>query len=351
VEIAGLFAEIESLSRERDEHEERARRLTALQDAFTAIVAETVEDRIAGHALRGAFVALGFTRALWFQLDEAGDANAAFACDGDASVEPSEYGDTFPDASVLHRLARGERDAAAGYADDVDVPLYDVRGWYAMAVLRERVGRPVAILYADGAPERSIAAWSIASLGNLAAHAALALEAIRLARAMERLAMNDPLTGLINRRALLARVGAEIANAERGSSSFAYVLVDVDNFKRVNDTLGHAAGDAHLKRIADAMREATRAGDVPARFAGDEFAMILIDADAHEATQVLERLYDVFRSQSISCSSGVAMFPSDGLDEAALFSAADAALYRAKDQGKDRFAFSAASIGSSGYEM
>ena len=350
MEVAGLFAEIESLRRERDAHEERARRLTTLQDAFRAIVAEPDEERIAEHALRGAFLALGFTRALWFQLDAAGDANAAFACDGDVAVEPSDYGDTFPDASVLHKLARGERDAAAGYADDPDAPLYDVRGWYAMAALRERVGRVVAILYADGASERSIAAWSIAALGNLAAHAALALEAIRLANAMERLAMNDPLTGLINRRALLARVDAEIANSVRVGGSFAYVLIDVDNFKRVNDTLGHAGGDAHLKRIADAMREATRAGDVPARFAGDEFAMILIGADKREATGVLERLYEAFRSAAISCSSGVAIFPSDGNDETTLFSAADAALYCAKEAGKNRFAFSTAAIGSSAYE-
>ncbi len=350
MEIAGLFAEIESLSRERDAHEERARRLTTLQDAFTAIVSEADEERIAGHALRGTFLALGFTRALWFVLDDAGAANAAFACDGEATALPSEYGDTFPEESVLRKLARGERDAAAGYADDLDAPLYDVRGWFAMAVLRERAGRVVAILYADGAPERSIAAWSIAALGHLAAHAALALEAIRLASAMERLAMNDPLTGLINRRALLARVGVEIANAVRVGGSFAYVLIDVDNFKRVNDTEGHAGGDAHLKRIARAMREATRAGDVPARFAGDEFAMILIGADAREAAAVLARLYEAFRSEALSCSSGVAIYPNDGGDEAALFSAADAALYRAKEAGKDRFAFSAASIGSSGYE-
>jgi len=348
VEIAGLFAEIESLRRERDTHEERARRLSALQAAFTAIVAETDEERIAGHALRGAFLALGFSRALWFALDREGSPNAAFTCDGDPTVAASDYGDAFPPASVMIPLARGERDAAAGYEGDLDAPLYDVRGWYALAVLRERAGRPVAILYADGAPERTIATWSVAALGNLAAHAALALEAIRLAGAMERLAMNDPLTGLINRRALLARVRTQIASAKRSGEPFAYALIDVDNFKRVNDTLGHAGGDTHLKRIAHAMRQATRAGDIPARFAGDEFAMILVGADRAEATAVLDRLYEDFRADALSCSTGVAIYPRDGSDEAALFSAADAALYRAKEAGKDRFAFSAASAGSSG---
>jgi len=169
---------------------------------------------------------------------------------------------------------------------------------------------------------------------------------LRLAygRAQE-LARTDELTGLANRRAFVEHGVAALDQARRYGRQLALVMFDIDHFKRINDTYGHAAGDAALRAVADRIRRAARAADVAGRLGGEEFALLLPETGIDAAVRVAERLrrdvaaltvpYDGTALQ-FTCSFGVTEHRGDttGLDT--LLQAADEALYRAKAQGRDR---------------
>jgi len=335
--IAFLTERLAAAERERDGLVERTERLEALQRVFVQISGATDETGIAQNALRAARLALAFSRVLWFSVDDEGEALAAFELDEGTEPVESAYGDAFPDGSSLVRAAYGETDLAAGYTGEPDVALYDVRGWYALAALRVRVGN-AAILYADGARERTISTWSVQALREIAQQATLALENVRLRGELERLALHDPLTGLFNRRALATRIDTELARAKRTGSPLAFAMIDVDDFKRINDTRGHAGGDAALKTFADALRNSTRATDVPARFAGDEFALVMPETDRTAADAVMHRFYAAVRAAGLSCSTGVAISHAQ-TDATSLFADADSAVYVAKAAGKNTWRF------------
>ena len=156
-------------------------------------------------------------------------------------------------------------------------------------------------------------------------------------------ALHDPLTGLYNRRALAQRFDAEATRWRGTGRPLALALLDIDHFKRINDTRGHAAGDVVLRELGGSLRAGLRAGDTLFRIGGEEFAVLLPGADAAQAAQRL----DAIRTQlaalpadepvaGVSFSAGVAAYGPHGrtLDE--LMRAADLALYRAKDEGRNR---------------
>jgi diguanylate cyclase (GGDEF)-like protein len=162
------------------------------------------------------------------------------------------------------------------------------------------------------------------------------------------LAQFDPLTGLPNRALLTDRFAQMIVQARRHAGQLGVLFVDLDEFKLVNDSLGHAAGDELLKEIAQRLQAAVRSGDTVARIAGDEFAIVLADLARPEdaalvAQKLVERLaaavdiagHEVF----VTASVGIAVFPTDGADVEALLGAADAAMYRAKQAGRNSFQF------------
>jgi diguanylate cyclase (GGDEF)-like protein len=341
--IAFLTERLASAERERDELSVKAERLTALQRVFVQISASRDEMQIAHFALRGAWLALEFTRAMWFTVDASGTASARFDVDGSDEPVESEYGGIFPTGSALSRCAHGESDAAAGYAHDADAPLFDTRGWFALAAVRVAHGES-AVIYADGSRERTLSPWSVTALGELAIHAALALENVRMQAELERLALHDPLTGLLNRRALDDRLAIELARARRTGEQLGFAMIDVDDFKQINDSRGHAGGDTALKTLADVMRETVRETDIPARFAGDEFALIMPDTDRLAATVVMDRFYASLRNAGLACSTGIAFVPGDAGDERKLLEAADAGVYVAKRAGKNTYRFAAPPI-------
>jgi diguanylate cyclase (GGDEF)-like protein len=115
-------------------------------------------------------------------------------------------------------------------------------------------------------------------------------------------------------------------------------MIDIDDFKRINDTSGHAAGDAAIVAFGSALRNSIRVTDVPARFAGDEFALIMPETDATAAEAVMVRFYAAVRGAGLSCSTGIA-FSSADRDAVQLFAAADAAVYAAKAAGKNTWRF------------
>lgn len=148
----------------------------------------------------------------------------------------------------------------------------------------------------------------------------------------------DPLTGLSNRRHLAVLL--EQFQAQR--TPFAVVSLDIDHFKRVNDSFGHDVGDTVLQKLALQMREVCREGDVPCRVGGEEFVVLLPQASTQAATQVAERLRCLVERTElpqvghITISLGVAQWPTHGADVAAVFKAADEMLYRAKRGGRNR---------------
>jgi diguanylate cyclase (GGDEF)-like protein len=165
-----------------------------------------------------------------------------------------------------------------------------------------------------------------------------ALERIR------QLAHYDPVTGLPNRALLADRLALEVARAHRSERPFALLSFDLDGFKAVNDTWGHAAGDAALAIVAARAREAVRNSDTVGRHGGDEFLALLPETALDGAQRVAEKLrlalaqpYAVGDGKAtMSASIGLALFPDHGSDAEALQRAADAALYEAKREGKDR---------------
>jgi len=158
------------------------------------------------------------------------------------------------------------------------------------------------------------------------------------------LATHDALTGLPNRALLEDRIGQAIASAERDQLPFAVLLLDLDRFKPINDSMGHRVGDEFLKEVALRLRSSVRAADTVARLGGDEFVLVLTAAAARtDALQVADRIFKalepVIRIQGVdlhvSASIGVAFYPTDGGSIAALLHYADAAMYCAKQCGRN----------------
>jgi diguanylate cyclase (GGDEF)-like protein len=187
---------------------------------------------------------------------------------------------------------------------------------------------------------RELAEW-------LSSQAAVALENARLHDVVQRQAITDDLTGLVNRRRFMSALDSEIERASRLGSELTVVLADLDDFKRVNDAFGHHAGDDVLRAFAELVRSHVRDVDVPGRIGGEEFAILLPETSTADAAIVAERMrhslslvsIPVAEDQTVRVSSsfGVAeLTPGQSGDD--LMRAADAALYRAKAEGKNRVA-------------
>ncbi|MFA5082743.1 MAG: EAL domain-containing protein, partial [Hydrogenophilaceae bacterium] len=165
---------------------------------------------------------------------------------------------------------------------------------------------------------------------------------------LERLAQYDPLTHLPNRRLLADRVGHAIQRANRNQDQHALLFIDLDQFKRINDTAGHAAGDRLLSVIAERLTGCVRASDTVARLGGDEFAILLEDIpgpmDAERvAEKILAELAEPVRLEGrdwyVGASIGISLTPRDGDDMPTLLKNADTAMYRAKEDGRHCFRF------------
>jgi diguanylate cyclase (GGDEF)-like protein/PAS domain S-box-containing protein len=156
------------------------------------------------------------------------------------------------------------------------------------------------------------------------------IEAESLRRELREQAIRDPLTGLFNRRFLEESMNQELARARRGNTGLGVVMLDIDKFKLLNDTRGHAAGDAALCGVARVLMENVRASDVVCRFGGDEFIILMPGASLNAATRKAQRLEQQLKIQQVECSTGVSTYPDHGSTVAELLKTADAALYRAK---------------------
>jgi diguanylate cyclase (GGDEF)-like protein len=214
-------------------------------------------------------------------------------------------------------------------------------------IVGDRVIGTLNVWREDAAPEfhgtvPSFSPEEAQLIKRFASLAALAYDNARRRELLSEQARTDELTGLFNRRHFHERLAAELARAQRDEAPVGLVLLDVDDFKRVNDVHGHPVGDQVLVAFGQVLAGHVRAGDVVCRTGGEEFAVILPNADEAESSQAAQRLVEAVRAATwgeagpITASAGVAVAPDDAATVATLFKAADECLLAAKALGKNR---------------
>ncbi|MBS2027218.1 MAG: sensor domain-containing diguanylate cyclase [Deltaproteobacteria bacterium] len=260
-------------------------------------------------------------------------------------------------------LAPGEGLAGAAAVSGVPVLVEDVRqdprfsprmdqalGFETRSVLalplraRERTLGVIELV--NGPDGRAFTEDDVATLRALGDYAAIAVENARNFHRVQELTVIDEHTGLYNARHLKAMLEAEVRRANRFRHPVSLVFIDVDHFKHVNDGHGHMVGSSVLKELGQRLRQHLRSTDVPTRYGGDEFAVILPETDPEAAVRAAERwraaLTETPFAQEhglalrITGSFGVATMPDHALNAEELLRAADAAMYRAKAAGRDR---------------
>jgi diguanylate cyclase (GGDEF)-like protein len=214
--------------------------------------------------------------------------------------------------------------------------------------LRSREGGgEVAGLVSIARPERAFSAAETDLFHYLAGQAEVSIENVGLHETVERQAVTDELTGLSNRRRFQEAMQAEIERSRRFGQPLGLVMLDIDDFKQVNDRYGHVQGDVVLKEVARVLRESSREIDEPARYGGEELAVVLPGTDLQGAYNLAERvrsgiealhlpLLDGEGTLQITASCGVATLPGSAYDMRSLIEAADEALYKAKRTGKNK---------------
>jgi diguanylate cyclase (GGDEF)-like protein/PAS domain S-box-containing protein len=326
------------------ELEQRAREITLLnelsdflqtcqsvEEAYT-VFASVVEDLFIGRA--GAL----------YELTDANDSATLVAQWGVAQP----WADVFPAAQCW--VLRRRRPATTGHArtnthchclqavDAIDtfcVPLLARDDVLGILRISEDLAAP-----AEARERSEHLAVSVAD------HLALALANLKLRERLHFQAVRDPLTGLFNRRYMDETLAREVQRAIRHYHPIGVIMLDVDHFKQINDTYGHAAGDMMLAAIGSFLQRHTRGEDIACRYGGEEFTLILPEASLEDTyaraeeiragAQHLSVRYKEHSLDQITVSLGVASFPANGTTTSTLLRAADAALYRAKTQGRNR---------------
>ena len=220
-----------------------------------------------------------------------------------------------------------------------DVRICIVTGFLAL------VQYTAVIAYADWRWDLHTSAF--APLAQLTGATFIAATIVVRTRELRLLSTRDRFTGLLNRAVFMEQLEREVAFARREDGRFAIAMLDIDHFKKFNDTYGHAGGDEALRAVAHTLRGSCRATDVVARYGGEEFALILPGVMSGRATDLLERFRRVVavkaialpgrsKPASVTVSIGVAIWPDDGESPADLLRCADERLYRAKAEGRDR---------------
>ncbi len=206
-------------------------------------------------------------------------------------------------------------------------------------------GRVLGVLRVDSPKEDDFTAHELRMLDIIGDLAAVAMENARLYRKTEDLAIRDSLTGLYVHRYFMERLDEEVKRALRSGSSFALLMLDIDNFKTFNDEYGHMTGDVILHNIGSILKSKASAGDTVARYGGEEFAFLALNADRESAVKIAEEIrarvqetpVTVRRKKcSVTVSIGVSVFPEDARLKDDIIMEADRALYRAKNKGKNR---------------
>lgn len=310
--------------------EEMSRRQRALDDLGSSIDLEDVLTRVADAAafLPGA------------------DASAVHttAHDGSRVVASSGFPEDVPASHLLAGPPDGSSPRAIQvsyrYAPDSEDPA-SIRSGLGVPLLGEG-DEPLGFLavYSHG-DDRLRDDAALATVESLAQRATPAIENARRYREARQLADTDALTGLHNRRMFHETLGREVARAQRYGRTLGLIVLDLDDFKEINDRHGHLAGDAVLAEVGERMRSVARSADVPCRIGGEEFAVILPESALADAEALYQRLAEAISARPIAevgtirFSAGLAELRTDD-DSLSFFERADRALYVAKRGGKNR---------------
>ncbi|HEX5659439.1 MAG TPA: sensor domain-containing diguanylate cyclase [Polyangiales bacterium] len=204
---------------------------------------------------------------------------------------------------------------------------------------------PVGTLALAARRADAFAAGMRPTLQVLSNQLAVALANAESVRRLEELATTDGLTGCLNKRAFLEEMHKRMKVAERFGKPLSLIVTDIDHFKKVNDTYGHAVGDHVIRALGEILRGLKRGTDVVARFGGEEFCILCEETDSRGAVLLAERVREQLAERSfdselgsfgVTCSLGVAAFPDDAVNDSQLFELADKALYAAKQSGRNR---------------
>jgi diguanylate cyclase (GGDEF)-like protein len=244
-------------------------------------------------------------------------------------------------------------------ADPAEVELLrreGMRGLVMLPLIAKGEAIGLVELTSHGRPTSDASEITIAR--TMAHEAAMALENARLYETARDLADRDPLTGFFNHRYLHERLSEEVVRAVRTRRPLSVVMLDLDDFKVVNDTFGHVYGDGVLVHVAERIRGTLRASDVAARYGGDEFALILPETSREDAQAVAARILAAFGASpfvadgrppfTIAASIGIATHPDDGYSATTLVAIADGGMYGAKDGGGNRVVVASAGRGGPG---
>jgi diguanylate cyclase (GGDEF)-like protein len=320
------------------------RRLLEMSSALSrSLDPHAVANLLALHLAR----AVGAERAQVSDWDAAHDRLRTLGCHPaemlerfDAYYPLDEYPQT---RRVLNQLTLEVVDAEDPDGDPAEAALLRAEGNRGLIMLPlvahgEAIGL-VELVFAGRATDD---AARITLARTMAHEGAMALANARLYETARNLADRDPLTGFFNHRYLHQRMAEEVVRAVRTRRPLSMIMLDLDDFKLVNDTFGHTFGDQVLVHVAELIRASLRGSDVAARYGGDEFAVILPETDAAEAVIVAERILDAIAQQPcpagrreipIAASIGIATHPQDARTAAELVAAADQGLYGAKSAG------------------
>src|SRR3954452_8558694 len=335
-EFAALGEEFNKMSRQLESRLEELR----LERARLASTLRNVGEAFASNLDKDALLEIVVRTAVDGVEAQGGRASARVA-PGEDLEERARAGDL---SGLEDAVRAAEAGVLAGTGDEANVgdahaisqPLHGANGTGAVLGLVSvaRTGRP----FSPG--EREV-------FGYLAAQAAVSIENVGLHERVERQAVTDELTGLFNHRRFQEAIESEAERARRFDQEMGLVMLDIDNFKQVNDTYGHQQGDRVLAEVAHVLRERTREIDAPARYGGEELAVVLPQTDMEGAYNLAERvrtgieeltlpLPDGSGTMKVTASLGVAALPTTAHDARELLAKADAALYQAKRAGKNR---------------
>jgi two-component system cell cycle response regulator len=206
-----------------------------------------------------------------------------------------------------------------------------------------RLVKPLESLLLDSGKTNTFNVHDTQPLESVADICATAIQNAHYVERVKQLAYLDGLTGIFNRRFFELRMAEELERARRFDAGMAVIMVDIDNFKRLNDEFGHLLGDEVLRQVSSIFHQQLRKTDVVCRYGGEEFAILLSQTDPEHALTVAEKLRNVVEEwhfpgvpRAVTISAGAATFPDHGVTRDELVKAADAGLYSAKQAGRNR---------------